>query len=76
MHDFIYGIQGTAFLVIMVNFVAIWCDTACYDMDMVVIRVMMTIDEQRLAGIIIAHFPKIVMGYSDELFLGALITSA
>jgi hypothetical protein len=45
-------------------------------MDMVVICVMMTIDEQRLARIIIAHFPKIVMGYSDELFLGTLITPA
>jgi hypothetical protein len=61
---------------VMVNFVAIRCDSARYDMDMVVICVMMTIDEQRLAGIIIAHFPKVVMGYSDELFLGTLITSA
>jgi hypothetical protein len=44
MHDFVYGIQGTAFLVIMIDFVAIRCDTASYDMDMVVIRIMMAID--------------------------------
>jgi len=62
----------TPLLVVMVNLMPVGSHTGCNDMDMVVVRVMMGIDEQRLPFLCIPHLLEIAVRDVYELLMGVL----
>lgn len=61
---------------IMVYLMTVGSHTGSDDMDMVVVRVVMGIDKQRLSFISITHLLEITMGNIEKLLVGVLISLA
>ena len=60
----------------MVYLVAIGSHTAGDDVQMIVVGVVVSIDQNRLVGVAIAHFIEIFVGYLQQLLMGIFVSSA
>ena len=68
-------LRADAFL-IMINLVAIGSDTTGDDVQMIVVGVVVSIDQNRLVGVAIAHFIEVFVGYLQKLLMGIFVSSA
>ena len=75
-HDTIDDFLRVNPFVVVINLVAIGCNSARYYMNMVVVSIVMGIDEQGLAFLTISHFFEVLMGDVQKLFVGVFVTSA
>lgn len=60
----------------MVYLVAIGSHTAGDDVQMIVVGVVVSIDQNRLVGVAIAHFIEVFVGYLQQLLMGIFVSSA
>ena len=61
---------------IVVYLMPVWSDAGSNDMDMVVVRVVMGIDQQWLSFISIPHLLEITVGNIEKLLVGVLCSLA
>ena len=72
LHYLLCHLMRTPFLVVMVNLMPVGSHTRSNEMDMVVVRVMMGIDEQRLPFLCIPHLLEIAVCDVKQLLMGVL----
>ena len=75
-HDSVDDFLRVYPFVVVVNFMAIRCNSARHDMNMVVVSIVVGIDEQGLAFFTISHFFEVLMGNVQKLLVGVFVTSA
>ena len=75
-HELVDHQLGTDFLKLVINLLAVGVYPAGDDMDVGVVGVMVSINQQGLTGLAVAHLFKIAMGELHQLFMAVLVALA
>ena len=73
-HDAVDDFLRADSFVMVVDFVASRINSAGNNVQVVIVGVMVSIDQNWLLWVAIAHFIEIFMGYLQQLLMGVLVT--